>query len=179
MKRIALTIFVLFSGAIGARAQTAVAYPVVGLAWHQPETYVPNVNTAVTTQDSLVGHLHLANKTGSTVVVTLSDTSTNCNGAACQFWPAIPISGNTVYDNDFGGMLVTGGVQWSANTQNAVVGYLRGNYVLPILALTVMLPSPFGALAVPVVPMLVARADPWPIGKTFSKEGMRTIAAFP
>lgn len=177
MKRILSLTAILFAAAFSIRAQTATAYPVVGGGWHQAQVYVPNVTTAVTTADSLLGHLHLANVTGSTVVVTITDNSTNCNGAACQLWPAIPIAGNTVYENDFGGMLCTGGIKWSANTQNAVDGYMRGNYVLPILSHNISVPTPFGDIPVPNAPQFVARADV-PSGRSFSNEGMR-LASFP
>lgn len=161
IKQALLSIAILLCGA-AARAQTAVAYPVVGVAWHQPQVFVPNTPTAITTQDSLAGHLHLANVTGSTVLVTITDNSTNCNGSACQPWPTIPIAGNTVYDTDFGGMLFTGGIKWSANTQNAVDGYLRGNYTIGILSQNLSLPSPFGGIPVPLFTTVVAEVQPRP-----------------
>jgi hypothetical protein len=176
MKRALLSISFLLAAISAARAQTATAYPVVGVAWHQPQVFVPNSTTVVTNQDSLIGHLHLANASASSVTVTLQDTSTNCNGGACQFWPAIPIAPNTSYDNDFGGMLCTGGIKWSASAANAVVGYIRGNYTLPILS-ELMVPSPFGALAIPILPRLVARAEPKPF-PTGWKNGVVT-GSFP
>ena len=122
----------LFASA--ARAQTAVPYPMPGQPWHQPQVFVPSVTTAVTTSDSLLGHLHLANTSGSTVTITMTDGSTACGGGVCQFWPAITIAANTVYENDFGGMLCTGGVKWSAGTGSAVEGWIKGTYVQSAVA---------------------------------------------
>lgn len=114
-------------------AQTATPYPQPGQTWQQPLGLVPNSSTAITIADSLLGQLHLANKTGSAVTVTLTDNSTNCGGSACQFWPVISIAANTVYENNFGGLLCTGGVIWSSNTANAVVGWVKGTYTLPLI----------------------------------------------
>jgi len=115
-------------------AQTATPYPQAGQAWQRTAAFLPNISTAITNADSLLGQLHLANKTGSTVTVTLTDNSTNCGGSACQLWPSISIAANTVYENNFGGLLCSGGVKWSSNTANAVVGWVKGTYILPLIA---------------------------------------------
>jgi hypothetical protein len=116
------------------KAASTPSIPTAGVAWHQRLTFVPNSTTVVTNQDSLIGHLHLTNSGSTTAHIVLTDNSTNCNGAGCQFWPTISIAPNTSYDVDFGGMLCTGGIKWSASAANAVVGYIRGFYTLPILA---------------------------------------------
>lgn len=109
-------------------AQTAVSYPVVGPQWYTPTAFVPATSTSVTTATSLVNFLYLANTSGSSVTVTVTDASTACSGGACSFWPTISIAANTVYTASMSGLVAVGGVKWSASTGSAVVGYMTGNY---------------------------------------------------
>ena len=66
----------------------------------------------------------------STVTVTFTDGSTNCNGGACNLLAsgatALAIPGGTSYAWLFNGQAAVGGVYWSANTANAVHAWARG-----------------------------------------------------
>jgi len=85
--------------------------------------YVPSSNTTVTTAAVRVYTVFLANVTAGAVTVTIKDRTTNCNGAACQVWPAVSIAANTVYIADMKGVAMTG-IDWSASSGNSVVGQL-------------------------------------------------------
>lgn len=107
----------------------AVAF--ISASWQSPWVeatmqYVPSSTTNLFTSTTLVGRVHLANKSGGAVTVTLKDRSTNCGGAACEFWPAVSIAANTVYSYDLGSVRAVSGVQWSASAANAVVGSIQG-----------------------------------------------------
>ena len=94
--------------------------------------FVPNSSTRVAT--ALVGYVRVyqvnfVNNTASSVTVTLTDGSTNCNGGACPLLPtgtALSIAAGTVYVINLNGQAAAGGVFWSASTANAVAGYIRG-----------------------------------------------------
>lgn len=90
--------------------------------------FVPATATDVVARDVNVMRINLSNTTGSAVTVTITDKSTNCGGSACQIWPAITISANTVYMVDVGGEQFVGGIRWSASASNAVVGSIRYRY---------------------------------------------------
>lgn len=87
--------------------------------------YVPNTTTTVAPYTVKIKTLYLANKTAGSVTVTLKDRSTNCNSAACQFWPAITMAANSTYVVDMRGIRVTSGFTWESDTANAVVGWVE------------------------------------------------------
>ena len=118
---------VLLSG-VPLFAQTAVAPPTPGLPWEQLFGFVPASSTAVTTSDSLLSQLYLANITGSAVTVSITDISTACSSGPCSLWPAVTIAANTVYIVSFTREHAVGGIKWSASTGSAVVGYMSGTY---------------------------------------------------
>lgn len=122
------TALLLLALSLVLSAQTATAPPAIGQPWQQAIGFVPNTSTAVTTSNSFLQFLYLANATSSTVTVTLTDNSTACSSGACTIWPTVSIAANSVYVASLGGMYVTGGVKWSAGTATAVVGYMLGNY---------------------------------------------------
>lgn len=124
-----LKLIALFVIACSLARPAAAPYPTVGQPWYQALGWVPNSSTSVTTADSILNYLHLGNTSGSTVTVTITDSSTACGGSACQVWPAITIAANTVYDNNFNGIICKGGIKWTATTANAVAGFMRGTYV--------------------------------------------------
>ena len=167
----------LFACAIMActlSAQTAQPYPQVGQRWFQPLGFVPGTSTAMTTLDSQLAQLHLANTTGSTVTVTITDNSTACGGSVCQLWPAITIAANTVYENNFGGLIATGGVKWSATTASAVVGWMSGNYTQTIIASTRTHRRGSGVLAA-----LHLRKHPAPVPKNEQPPLVQQLVKFP
>ena len=112
-------------------SQTAIPYPLnFSTQWQSLTGFLPNSSTAVTTADSYIDYLHLANITGSPVTVTITENSTNCSSGVCQWWPTISIPANTVYIQAMGGVYSPGGVKWSASNASAVVGWIRGKYAV-------------------------------------------------
>jgi len=92
--------------------------------------FLPATNTDVVTVQSglgyLVSRITLSNTSASTVTCNVRDRSTNCGGAACQFWPDISITAHTLQAMDFGGASAIGGLAWSCSTGNVVVGNILG-----------------------------------------------------
>ena len=112
-----------------AFGQTAASSPAIGNQWHSPLGYVPSSSTAITTASSTITFLHLDNTSASSVAITIIDSSTNCGGAACAIWSAVPIPGNTAWEVPMYGLVATGGIKWSAGTGSAVTGWMTGYYV--------------------------------------------------
>lgn len=114
-------------------AQTAASYPLnFSQSWQSVTGFLPGSSTAVTTTDSYVDYIHLANTTSGSVTVTITDNSTHCSAGACQWWPTISIAANTVYVASTGGIYSPGGVKWTCSAATSVVGWIRGKYpVIP------------------------------------------------
>lgn len=126
---IALASVVFLFSFYPAYAQSAIAYPFnFTTQWQTTTGFVPNSATSVTTQDSYVDYIHLANISNGTVTVTVTDASTNCSAGVCQWWPVISIPANTVYTQSLGGIFSPKGVKWTASSANAVVGWIKGKY---------------------------------------------------
>ena len=92
---------------------------------------VPTSATTVIASSSYVkvDQINLRNITGSAVTVTIADISSNCNGSPCSLTPgALTIAANTLYTISLRGEPASFGVQWSAGTANAVVGWIGGRY---------------------------------------------------
>lgn len=106
------------------------ATPQRGQAWYTPFAYVPITGSAadVMTETVFLDRGYFANATASAATCLLKDRTTACNSAACQFWPTVSIAANSVYTVDFGGIIVTSGVNWSCSAANTVAAQLTGAY---------------------------------------------------
>lgn len=93
---------------------------------------VPTTSTTVVSATAnyvKVDAIVLRNTSASAVTVTISDLSSNCNGSPCSITPgALSIAANTLYILKLNGEPASGGVQWSASTANAVIGWMGGRY---------------------------------------------------
>lgn len=86
--------------------------------------FVPNTPTAVTTKTTRVYYMKFTNTTGGAVTVTVSDRSTNCNSGACDIWTAVSIPANTTITEASNGVLMNGGITWSASAANSITGWM-------------------------------------------------------
>ena len=83
---------------------------------------VPNSGTDLTTKDSILYNIHVCNVTGSAATFTLTDK---------QSTPRYVLNAYSVPANSFvniafqEGLLMSGGVTWSAGTANALQSYLE------------------------------------------------------
>lgn len=136
--------------------QTATSYPVLGSTWYSPVGFVPASSTAVVNTTVLVNTLYLANASGSSVTVTLVDQSTACSSGPCSFWPSVSIAANQVYTASLAGMVVVGGIKWSASSGSTVVGYLAGQYPANLTAQLVWPLAPMFAFMPPAHPVSIA-----------------------
>jgi len=117
----------------GPRLATLLGRQLTGytVAWYTPMAFLPNSATDVVTQTVFLDYMVLSNTTAGALTVVLKDKTTNCNGAACQFWPTVSIAANSTSTVNFGGIIVTSGLQWQASATNSVVGELVGAYTKP------------------------------------------------
>lgn len=121
-----LLLLILVSLALGFQA-----YAPRNQAWLSSSSgvsVIPNTSTAVPNAGAGVVELDkgwFSNSTGSTVTLSIGDGTTNCNGAACQVFPAVSVAANSVVSVDFGRLPVSG-VTWSASAANSLQGYIKG-----------------------------------------------------
>ena len=95
-------------------------------AWAIAGTVIPGSSTLVYSQTTQVDSMVVANTSGSSISITLTDNSANCNSGVCQILPAVSIAANTTYTIALYGIVATGGVRWSATGTNAAHGWIRG-----------------------------------------------------
>jgi hypothetical protein len=92
--------------------------------------FVPATNTDIIVVAPPLGYLikriTLSNTSAAQVTCNVRDRSTNCGGAACQFWPNIQLDANTLQMMDFDSMTAIGGLSWSCSTGSVVVGSIQG-----------------------------------------------------
>lgn len=84
-------------------------------------TAIPNAGSGVVELD----RGWFANTSGVPATLTIADSTTNCNGAACQVFPAVTVAAYSVVSVDFARLPVSG-VVWSASAANSLQGYVKG-----------------------------------------------------
>jgi hypothetical protein len=119
-------------------AQTSGSYPAGDgvKAWYVGTVSLPlaattvavpaNAYTATTPTVVFVDQINLYNTSASTVTVTITDNSTNCNGAACSM--AIDVTAKTLYPMRMSGSPFSGGIKWSASVANVINASMIGRY---------------------------------------------------
>lgn len=108
------------------------------ISWYYGTAVVPNAATAVLVprmpsglaapKTVFIDQVVLANISASSITVTITDGSTNCNGGPCTLFPPATIQSNQVYTIPLNGVPANGGIIWSASAANAVHGSIRGRY---------------------------------------------------
>jgi hypothetical protein len=89
--------------------------------------FAPNSSTDVTTATSYVDQIWVANVTGTSATIRVSDKSTLCNNGVCNWVPSVTIAANTAYALVTGGGLVyQGGINIQSDTANAIAIQIRG-----------------------------------------------------
>lgn len=137
MKRIILTALLTWAGLF---AQTPSGYyPVTPyVSWYVGITVVPGTPTALAVplmpggnpppSTVFVDMVVLANVSASSVTVSITDGSKNCNGGPCTLFPPATIQSNQVYTIPLNGTPANGGIVWSASAANSIHGSIRGRY---------------------------------------------------
>lgn len=87
-----------------------------------------NANTGNTPTVVFVDHINLTNTSAGAVTVTVTDSSTNCNGTACVILSAFSIGANSTSTMHFNGAPMSGGIKWSASVANVVNASMIGRY---------------------------------------------------
>ncbi len=83
---------------------------------------VPNSGTDLATKDSILYNIHVCNVTGSAATFTLADKQS----VPRYVLNAYSVPANSYVSIQFNeGLLMSGGVTWSAGTANALQGYLE------------------------------------------------------
>jgi hypothetical protein len=77
------------------------------------QTLLPTASTAVATATALVQFVSFTNTTGSAVVVTVTDNSTEVSGGVATLFTASVGAGATVVQ-DMKGVVASGGIKWLA-----------------------------------------------------------------
>lgn len=125
---------------LAASAQSPSGYYPVNpyISWYFGTAVVPSTATAVAVpkmpsglaapKTVFIEQVVLANISSSSVTVTITDGSTNCNGGPCTLFPPATIQSNQVYTIPLNGVPANGGIVWSASSANAVHGSIRGRY---------------------------------------------------
>ncbi len=86
---------------------------------------VPNVATDLTTTDSVIFQITLANITAGAVTFTVKDKA----GSPKSLLEAVSIAANTSYVIAFPeGVWMTGGITWSASAANSLNAEIYGTY---------------------------------------------------
>ena len=125
--RIGLAIL-LSIGIVGVAQSQAIRGPIFEVVpanvaiYENVPSLIPAVAADVVTGDIWLEEITLANKSGSTVTVTMVDKQ----GTPREILPAVTIAANTVYVIGFKARYSPGGVNWVATSGTAVVGTVRG-----------------------------------------------------
>lgn len=86
---------------------------------------VPNTPTDVTTTDSVIFQITVANTTGGAVTFTVTDKATSPK----TLLPTVSIAANTAYVAVFpSGVWMTGGISWSASAASSLTAEIYGTY---------------------------------------------------
>lgn len=93
-------------------------------------TTIPVTPTVATGLSIYIDYMYIVNKSASTVTITMTDQSTNCNGGttACTILPAVTIAANTIYTINTLGVYAQGGIVWQASAANAIDAWVSGRY---------------------------------------------------